>query len=105
MSRSRPEPTSTTAVTNRWRVRRDADNITVSSKPTISAGPILVGVWTRSPPMRSTADHTVDQDRPKPRAIDAGVPSKASTRSVAHSAALVVSTRRGSPARPARSRC
>ena len=46
--------------------------------------------------MPSTADHTVDHDTAKPRAMEAGVPSTASTRSVAHSAALVVSSRRGS---------
>jgi hypothetical protein len=70
--------------------------MTVSSKPTISAGPISAGVCSRSLPMRSTADHTVDHDSPKLRAMEAGVPSMAATRSVAHSAARLVSTRRGS---------
>ena len=34
--------------------------------------------------MRSTADPTVDKTTPKLRAIDAGVPSSAATRSHAH---------------------
>ena len=66
--------TSTTAVTNRRRRRREAGCITVSSKPTIFAGPTRPGSAGVRLPMRSTADHTVDHDTPKPRAIDAGCP-------------------------------
>src|SRR5690606_38108446 len=70
--------------------------MTVSSKPTISTGPTRAGSSTRAVPWRTTAAHTVDHATPKLRATDAGVPSSAATRFVAHSAALVVSTRRGS---------
>src|SRR5690606_4584881 len=57
---------------------------------------------TRSWPTRTIADHTVDHDTPRLRAIDAGVPASAATRSAAHPATRSVSTRRG-PAAPARS--
>jgi hypothetical protein len=94
--------TSTTAVMNLRRRCRCAGCITGSSKPTIATGPTPAGSVTRSPPTRWTADHTVDHDTPKPRAIDAGVPSTAATRSHAQPGALFVNTRRGS-ANPTRS--
>jgi hypothetical protein len=70
--------------------------ITVSSKPTIGVGPTRAGSSTRRRPTRCTADHTVDHDTAKSRPSDAGVAWIAAIWSVAHSAARLVRTRRGS---------
>ena len=76
--------------------RRWAGCMTVSSKPTMATAPTRASSSTRCRAMRSTADHTVAHDTPKPRAIELGVPSMAAIRLVAHSPARAVSTRRGS---------